>query len=478
MLMQRLGLQHKRKADAPLAVFGICVLFLACISQPVYAAAGATPVQLTIGSIPSDRILVMELKLTSITVKPVNGVPLSILPKPVVVEFAELGDVSEPLALVTLPPGKYSQIAISSAGGNITYVGGTTMSPAKREFSRSFISYVPLQPALVVNSAPVILNLKLDIGNTISVNLVGTPNLNKPVFRASVNSSSLFSAFSAQAASNERFTGIVGTVIRTSAASFSMIDAKTTATLTFSTNANTQFSNASLSTLNGMIVEVSGTINRDGSLLAGEVEAGEYQSGTVVQGLPTGLVPDSSRLPFVAQVGAGGNMTTASFGSSFALDASQSPTFVVDTNGIDMTGLDFLQFNWLSFVVGQHVQVETTSQVQPDPNGTSGRISAQTIKLEPQTISGQIVNYQQGNAPGSFTMDLVLPANHSSYLNVLNPRASTVHVYQQPGTVLQGISGGMRNGIQVRVRGLLFYSPIPGNGTVQMFALVAGEISQ
>ena len=458
---------------AQLAVFVFCLF--AAFAPRAGMAATSTPVQLTIGSIPSDRMLVVQLMVTSIAVKPVNGAAINILSTPVTVEFAELGDVSEPLGLASLPQGKYSQIVVTTSGCNVTYIGGAAAQPIKREFPRSFTSGIPLQPALQVGTAPLVLNLQLDIASTLPVNLAGAPNFNKPIFRASANN---VSSLLTQALSAGRFVAMVGTVTGTSGNTFSMVAAKTGAKLSFATNANTQFVNATLSTLTGLIVEVNGTSNADGSFTANKVEAAEYQSGTVVQGMGTGLVPDSSKLPFVAQNGTGGNMSTALFGSTFSLDASQSPTFVVNTDGIDMTGLDFLQFNWLNFVVGQHVQLETTSQIQPDLSGTSGRISAQTIRLEQQSISGQITNYRPGSTSGSFTMDLVLPANRSSYLNVLNPRAISVHVYQQPGTVLQGLPKGISNGMTVRVRGLLFYSLLPGVSNLQTFAMVAGQISQ
>jgi hypothetical protein len=157
-----------------------------------------------------------------------------------------------------------------------------------------------------------------------------------------------------------------------------------------------------------------------------------------------------------------------------------------------MTGLETLQFDADSLVLGQRLQVQSMRAMQRDANGNAARVLPETVKLEPQTLTGTVANYQPGITPGTFTFDLVFATNAS--MNSLNPFFYTMHVYQQRGTDMQGLSAGISNGAAVRVWGLVFYSQLPqGSSNIKAvrgvqrflvrqqqepaFIMVAGRIS-
>lgn len=91
-----------------------------------------------------------------------------------------------------------------------------------------------------------------------------------------------------------------------------------------------------------------------------------------------------------------------------------------------------------------------------------GGITAQTVTLEKQSISGVVTNYTS-TGRGTATFDITLPVD--SYFTLLNRGQLTVHVIQQQETDVHNRPTGIFNSLIVHVRGLLFYdatSPNPG----------------
>ena len=99
--------------------------------------------------------------------------------------------------------------------------------------------------------------------------------------------------------------------------------------------------------------------------------------------------------------------------------------------------------------------------------GMMGTITAQTVTLEKQTVSGVVSNYTSTGA-GSATFDITLPSD--SYLTLLNPGMLTVHVIQPSATDVYNLPNGIFNSLIVHVRGLLFYDPVTG------FTMVARRV--
>jgi hypothetical protein len=286
---------------------------------------------------------------------------------------------------------------------------------------------------------------------------------------------------------------IVGSVTNTSSRSLTLINGQTGAALTFRIDRNTRFHNAGLSTLHGLIVAVRGRSDEDGFLVATEVEALENSNGAVVDGVASGYIPDSNLVTLASLDGSGSGMKGSIVGSGISVDPSQNPDFVVDAQDVDMTGMESLQFDADSLVLGQHLQVQSMRAIERDSNGNAARVVPETVKLEPQTLTGTVTNYQPGTAPGTFTFDLVFATNASA--NVLNPFFYTMHVYQQRGTDMQSLPAGIHNGAAVQVWGLVFYSQLPqGSSSIKAtrgsavrflvrqqnepaFIMVAGRIS-
>jgi hypothetical protein len=417
-----------------------------------------TRVELRIGGVPSDGIICFELKLSSVIAKGSNGRTTALISQPLTVEIMHLAGVSEPVALGSLPQGQYTDVAITANGARVTSLDPMTGLLVTRQLPASYNTTFHFEPALTVDASPVVLNLQVNPANVVNAVGMGNNGIRNigQVFR--LNATRLNASVQRRLAKGAA-DRIVGSVTNVSGRSLTLISGQTGAALTFRVDYSTRFYNASLSTLQGLIVAVRGRSDGNGILVATDVEALENAKGAVADGIASGYIPDSGLVTLASQDGSGSGMKSSLVGSGISVDASQNPNFVVDARDVDMTGLESLQFDANSLVLGQHLQVQSMRAIQHESNGNAARVIPETVKLEPQTLMGTVANYQPATTPGTFSFDLVFATNAS--MNVVNPFFYTMHVYQQRGTDMQSLSAGIGNGATVRVWGLVFYSQLP-----------------
>lgn len=481
--------------------FAMTLIFLLSVASTAAAMMPSPPrdpviertsVELRIGGVPTDGIICFKLNLSSVSAKASNGKTTALVSNPLTVEIMHLAGDSEPVVLTSLPQGRYTDFVIAANGAQVTSLDPMTGLLVAKQISTSYSATLHFQPALTVDANPIVLNLQVNPTNMLNAVGVGNNGIRNlgPAFHmlATRLSASVQRTLAKRAADR-----IVGSVINTSSRSLTLINGQTGAALTFGIDRDTRFHNASLSTLHGLIVAVRGRVDDAGLLVASDVEALENANGVVTDGIVSGYIPDSNLVTLASQDGAGSGMKSSIVGSGISVDPSENPSFVVDAQDMDMTGLESLQFDANSLVLGQHVQVQSMRAIQRDSKGNVARVAPETITLEPQTLTGTVANYQAGTTPGSFSFDLVFATNASA--NVLNPFFYTMHVYQQRGTDMQSLTAGISNGAKVRVWGLVFYSQLPeSNSSVKAarvnvayfqvreqrepaFIMVAGRIS-
>jgi hypothetical protein len=205
------------------------------------------------------------------------------------------------------------------------------------------------------------------------------------------------------------------------------------------------------------MIEVSGSSQADGSLLASEIHSlGSGADGVVIEGLMTGYT-GSGYVSLVSQDGTGAGMTAELLGANLSLNLASGITYTVNTHDFEMEGLPF-SFDESSIMPGQRVAIGSHSPIQPDPDGNAaGLIDASVAELQQQTLNGTVSNYAASETPGTATFDLVLPEDGSSYLSAANPGTLVIHVYQRSTTDVHNLSGVISDGQSVQVRGFLFY---------------------
>jgi hypothetical protein len=463
-------IQDIRNRSVILAVLARIVWVLV-LSSGLFAAPAPTPVQLRISSIPSDNATALQLTISAISFVATDGSTADLVASPLSIEFKHLELDSEPLVVGSLYPLSYKKAVITVTSSTVSYLRNGI--PVRKTVDRTFTSVIRFIPPVIVEyGTPTVLNLELDMSSTIVAGLNGNFRVARPVFRLAA-----MTAVSPELQKPEsgRVDRVMGSVSSVSGSTFTILDGQTGATLTFDTDDNTQFINGGLSTLPGLITTVKGFTKPDGSLQASAVEVLESSMGIVIEGIATRRVPKTTQFLLVSQ-GGSGYQVSGSLGSTVLADRAQS-VFIVDSQEIDMTGLSFLKFNSNSMLLGQNIQVQSIRQMQAGSLGAFGALAADYVRLEPQSITGVVTNYQAGAQLGTASFDLLLPTNGSSYLSVLNPGLFTVHVFQQVGTDLQNLPNGVSNGQSISLRGLLFFNVLPNSTSGRTAVMVAGRIS-
>jgi hypothetical protein len=440
-----------------LSVSGVLAATPKPIPTPRQPRVANTAVQLRIGGVPSDSVICFEMKLSSVVATNANGTTVQLLSSPVAVEIMHWAGDSETVALSNLPQGQYSQIAITAKAAKATSLDPVSGMLVTKTLANSYSTTFRYSPKLTVSRTPIILNLQVSPGSVVNASVLGS--------NAGGNSAQMFriathqiNTIGVQKPENGRIQRIVGVVTSSSNGTMTVQNGQTGTSLTFQIDQNAQFQSATRSTLNGMIVAVRGQSGTNGNLVATDIEALENQHGSVVDGVISGLIPNSPSMTLALQDGSGSGLKNSLVGSGVSMDPSENPNFTVDTHGIDMTGMASLTFDSNSLVLGQHVQLQSMRGMQHGGNGNAAAVLPETVVLEPQSLIGTVSNYQAGTTPGTFSFDLVFATNAS--MNVINPFFYTMHVYQQRGTDMH-VSAGIRNGSKVQVWGLVFYSQLP-----------------
>jgi hypothetical protein len=438
----------------------------------------ASPVEVRIGDNPSSsdkQIVSFQLSFTSIkAVNKASGDWVQLFGTGSA-ELIHSAASSELVASGDAPQESFDQLVLQYSGASLAYLNSAgalvQSNPAPPGSETVDLSGSPI----VIGAAPIVLSIKVDVPSTVNLNLAqGTATLNVPsvtVSQTAVNPTS-------SAVESGHMQAIVGQVTNVSGNNMTVTLGQENTALVFQTNPTsgqpTTFENISLGTALNMLVSVSGSTQADGSLYASDVSGSDSSDGLRMQGIVSGYNL-SGTMFIVAQDGIGGGITPELVSKTLSLDVSGT-SFAADSTGIDLSGVN-LTFDQSHFFPGQQVEVESSSSlITPDPDGNAAQVYPWMVNLEQQTVSGVVANYTAGNG-NTATFDLVLPSDGTSYLNVLNPAVSYVHVYQQSSTSLYGLST-VQNGQSVQVRGLLFSNDNSDNAQqASSFMMVAARIA-
>jgi len=428
------------------------------VNQP--PPVGQTVVQLKIGDAAADQLLSFAVTLDSLTAVPGSGQQVNLVSAPIAMELTHMAGTRELLASVNVPQGSYNAIQYGVSNFLVRAWDPTTSAFQDYTDPGPFSGTIPLNPAVTLSSAPVIVNLDLDLQNSIAISsgaISITPHFtvtNNPV--ASADS---------QIAETGRAEDLVGMVTAVSGTSFTL--ALPGSSITVATDSQTQGEPVSMVVANA-IVGIDAVTNSDGDLLAKRIDFVETGGVALVEGVVTDLQAIGPTGGDTATIRVRDRWGTSlsqlpNVGDQLVLSGLLRATYSFDADKLDSSYLPVLSFDNLSFGRGQ----EILAVINP---GT-GNVLASKVKLVETPAAGIVYGYNPSQVRG-FTLLVPQDSALQNMVQLMPQTYLTTWDQLENKTDLEGFPQAtpMQDGMQVRVRGLAFwYAPqgyTPGGPTV------------
>lgn len=356
-------------------------------------------VRLNIGDAPVDSIVAFEITINSVTLTRSSGGTVTALSTPTRVELTHLSGVLEPLRILNLEQGSYTSATITVSNPEVKVIDAGSGLPVELNSTlASSTATVNFNPAITIGATPTSLNF--DFNLAASVVISGNSATITPTFSAGALP---IAAQNDQDDDTGEIEDIVGSVTGVSGSSFTIAVTQTAQTLTFTTNANTEFDlplTGVVSLTVGLIVDVDAVSLADGSLLATEVETEvEDNDALEIEGLVTGITgapPTSFRV--VVQDLAAPGATVPALGATVNVNLDASTNFKVDDEDVDLNNLTFSTlFINTTLAVAQKVEVDADTPA-------TDNLLADKVKLSEQTLRGTVSNLASAGGQSTFTL--------------------------------------------------------------------------
>lgn len=422
-------------------------------STPVPPAVNTTPVQISLGDAPADWIMAFGMTVNSISLTSASGGTVSMVSTASPMEMMQLMATMQPLSTTPVPQGTYTQAMVSFSAVSMGYLDPVSHTYKQKAMAGPFTANVTFSPAMTVGTTPMMLNLDMKMGASVAIDASGNVTMT-PTMTASTSPMTGSAMNPWQGGMQNR----IGSVTSVSGSQFVLGSMMGMQQTTFMTNANTQFVGTGFTGMgmltSGMMVGVDAVMQADGSYLAQRVESmGAGASGMMSGGLVTSVTGNPpTQITMVANTGQGGGMMASAIAGTLTIAVPAATPYSTDSDGVDLTGLPFTPaFGPATLTKGQCVTVVSTGGMMGGGMvGGSGSLTASQVRLEQQGVHGVVSGFTTTGSRANFT--LTLPSD-SAFATLTG--ATTIQVYQQPGTQLHGLSA-IANANDLMVRGLLF----------------------
>jgi len=411
------------------------------------ASSSSSSMLITVGDAPPSSILAAQVTISSITLTPAaGGIPVIALNTPEPVELSSLGAIQEPLENISVPAGTYNSVTVTISAAQATYLNSSNAVTTSSAALSQTQATIALNPALSITTSQNV-QLRLNFNLAQSFNLTGTTLS----FTPSITSAA--AAIDGES-SADRQVEVSGSVTAISSTSITLKSSDTGLSSTFAINSSTHFSNgASAATIQtGSIVAVVGAIQADGTLLATNISVS--MSGQAIQGTQSG----------------GSGIITADYGDQtthtpLTVMLNASTAYSVSEDAVQQ-GIAATAFNNAQIFPGQSVEVIGTGSA-------SSAITAQSVRLAAESLSGTLTGSPQGVSP-TYTFALQLPASSflTTYQSLTTLNAATDAQTQYEDSLGTTAFTSLTSSANLEVHGFLLRDS-SGN-----FLLTVADISQ
>jgi hypothetical protein len=465
-MLRSFGLQNK----VPIGLLLMLALLIGCGGgsqvTPPPVKAGTTNIMVVMTSTANDKLAEFQLALTTFSLNDSAGNSVSVFSKPSLqlsstqlTEFTRLNGAAQPLGTATIPQGTYTsamvKVAACEFGFASTVSGGSVFTTNEEGLCGQGTgnTTVNLPSPITISGQNMVLALNLQIPQSYTV--TGNTYTISPVFSltpiaVSANPTNV---------NNGKIIGVPVQIdsVNTGTNSFTAQTADGTQ-LTMNISSNTQFQGvgglAAITT--GMLANLDGAIQADGSLLATRLEVNSPTA--VTEDLMVPLSPASPTGTAISQPVEcfPGPATVPVCNSTFFI--SNTVSFHVSGQMSNLQNLPFTPlFDSSNLILRQNVSVASNTTTL----SRSG-MQATDITLEPQTLNGIVTAVSTAGNFTVYTLSIApyhaIPVTQQEiavapFVSVPNP--TTVTVYADSNTQLLQ-SGAITPGSLLRFRGLLF----------------------
>jgi len=448
-----------------------CVFVASCGNSskaiPV-APPGSIPMSITIGDTPPNGVAVLffEALITGASLQPsdTSKPAVSVLQKPVEIEFGHLQTDTAFLSLANVAPDTYSSLTLTFGTATMTIVNhsgamvGSCGDNSVCELSPSFNPSTAmvsgaLFPLTISKNSVIGLQLDFNVNSSVQTDLSINPavTIKHLTERHDVD----------EGQEMEEVDEVDGQVTAVGSNQFTLMNERSGQSFTISTDMNTLFEDFARAGCTGnpadiTCVKTGQTLDVDlsgsgtGAMLAKRVEFEEDADKQAIKGTITGV--DSSTQFHMVVFNEEPVMGGISEGSPVVVSIQPGAMFQVglaemgENGGFSIAGLNFA--SGTDLLVGQDVQI------RPGMVSSSGGVTTITtdlVRLWPSQISGQVGSVGMSNA--TFTLTGLSPLFTGA-----TPPITTINVVMLPEMRIMDGSGtaSLAVGQTVSVKGLLF----------------------
>jgi len=412
---------------------------------------------------PLPAVVGFNVTINSITLTGTGGSSATVLSTPITVDFARLIGLRQLLAFNSVPTGTYNSVTFTLSSPVITYLNFSATPPSTATINGSWASGVSVNngvatvtvalknPLTLTTSSLVGFHMHFDLRNSLAVDGAGqiTGVVNPKIAVNAVTPDD----------DDAQITDLRGSVVSVSTSANNFVIQKFDGKqATIAVNSSTTFNDGyTLATLvAGMMAEVKGKIQSDGSILADAVQVVTVDHAFVAGPI---LNVDSNGKNITIQVA---EMKPAIPGvtlqTPLTLDISTVQRYSI--GGID-NWLTAFGFSQTSLVVGQRIAIGGALNTNTNP----ATFVPSNIMLQRQGVDGTLVAnsviISSGNA-GSFQIQ------NSGLLGYALGAPLTVKTSQMTKFInVNGLSGLQTAGTaRLEVRGLILKDQTTGNPTM------------
>jgi hypothetical protein len=375
-------------------------------SSSLTNTTSASNIFVTGGDFPLPAVLGFNLTLNSITLSGTNNASATLLSQAETVDFARLIGLRQLLAFNSVPTGTYNSITFKFSSPVITYLNLGTTPPSTATINGTWASGVTADssgvatvtvalksPVTLDNTGLVGLHMHFDLRNSLAVDGAGqvTGQINPQITVNAVHPDD----------DDAQITDLRGNIlsVATSTNSF-VIQRWTGKQVTIVVNNSTTFNDGNnLATLTqGMVAEVEGKIQSDGTILASAVEVVTVERA-YVEGPILYVDPNGKNITILAAEEAPA-IPGVNLQAPLTLDISTVQRYSIA--GID-NWLTSFAFNATTLVAGQHIAIGGALDNSTSP----ATFVPARIRLTRQGVAGVLiansVTVSTGNS-GSFQL--------------------------------------------------------------------------